>query len=251
MKRTVTIGFTLLTILLVSPGTLNAQKKKNEQRIKIVVADKSGTAVKIDTLIKGDITPDSIKLKNGEVIYLARHKGAGTIKHIGNGKEDNFLTITSDDNEENGKNNIARKITVISGDSADIQLTGKDGDVIIVKNGNYIMEGKGGKVVTWSSSSASSSKKSKGESYVYISEDKDSGKSGEKSVNVKVTEGGKDNSVEMTKYVIAKDGIVVSVEGSDEKKVNDLAKDIELKLGVSKDDKNMKKVKEKIKTTKK
>jgi len=39
----------------------------------------------------------------------------------------------------------------------------------------------------------------------------------------------------MTKYVIAKDGVVVTVESNDEAKAKDLIKDIENKLGVNKE----------------
>jgi hypothetical protein len=45
-----------------------------------------------------------------------------------------------------------------------------------------------------------------------------------------------DNHAEMTKYVISKDGVVVMVESKDEAKAKDLIKEIENKLGVSKED---------------
>jgi hypothetical protein len=38
--------------------------------------------------------------------------------------------------------------------------------------------------------------------------------------------------MEKTKYVIAKDGMVVTVEGNDETKAKELVKEIEAKLGV-------------------
>jgi hypothetical protein len=199
MKRIVTIGLALLVVLLIPAGLLTAQEKKSEQHIKIVVADKSGTSVVIDTLINGHISTDSIKLKNGEIIVFAKHDGAGKVK---------FIT------EEGEK-------------------------------------GEGGKVITWSSSSSTSSTSgdSKSMKYIYISDDKDSGKSGEKTYDVRVTEDEKDSNMEKTKYVIAKDGIVVSIEGNDESKVKDLIKDVESKLGVT-DDKKVEKEETK-KTTKK
>ena len=40
----------------------------------------------------------------------------------------------------------------------------------------------------------------------------------------------------MTKYVIAKDGVVVTVESKDEAKAKDLIKEIENKLGISEED---------------
>ena len=93
---------------------------------------------------------------------------------------------------------------------------------------------------------------SKGGRYIYINEENKSIKNGEKTFDVKVISDEKDNQMEMTKYVIAKDGMVISIEGNDEAKVKDLIKDIEAKLGVSKEDKNVKQViKEEPKKTKK
>jgi hypothetical protein len=216
MKRIVKIGLSAFLVFLISAGISNAQEKKNEQRIKIIVSDKSGTKVEIDTLIKDGVSADSIKLKNGEVIYLARHYSAGSAKHISGSKGQMFVTVSSDD-------------------SAHLRQTGDGGEIIIVKNGKHIIEGKGGKVVTWSSSEGDS----EGADYIYIKEDKKSLKDGEKTINVKVTTDENEN-IEKTKYIIAKDGMVVTVEGNDDAKVKDLIKEIESKLGVSRDAKNTK-----------
>lgn len=248
MKRIVKIGLTLFLAFLIPSGILKAQDKKNEQRIKIVVADNSGTKVEIDTLIKGDVSADSIKLKNGEVIYLARHGDVGTIKHVEGENGSMYVTVTYDDKGDKGDKKIIKEITVISDDSAHIHQVGEGSDVIIVKGGKHFTEGKGGRVVTWSSSEGDSN----GEKIIYVNEGKDSGKNGEKTFNVEVTTNEKENTVEKTKYVIAKDGMVISIEGNDEAKVKDLVKDVESKLGVSKEDKNMKQVvKEETKKTSK
>ena len=45
-----------------------------------------------------------------------------------------------------------------------------------------------------------------------------------------------DSSEEKSRYVIAKDGIVVTVEGKDEAKTKAFAKEIEEKLGVKSED---------------
>ena len=44
----------------------------------------------------------------------------------------------------------------------------------------------------------------------------------------------------MTRSVIAKDGMVVTVEGKDEAKVNELAKEIQKKMGVNPDESTQK-----------
>jgi hypothetical protein len=41
-----------------------------------------------------------------------------------------------------------------------------------------------------------------------------------------------DQNVDKTRFVIAKDGMVVTIEGTDEEKTKDLAKEIEKRLGV-------------------
>jgi len=246
MKRIVRIGFILFLAFLIPAGVLNAQEKKNEQRIKIVVADKSGTKVEIDTLIKGSGTADSIKLKNGEVIYLSNHGAVGTTKHVEGEKGQMYVTVASDDKGNKGDKKIMKEITVISDDSVHVHQVGEGSNVIIVKGGKHFTEGKGGRVVTWSSSKGDSN----GEKFIYINESKDSGKNSKKTYNVEVTTDEKGNSVEKTKYVIAKDGMVVSIEGNDEAKVKELVKDVESKLGVSKGDKNSKQmVKEETKKT--
>jgi hypothetical protein len=193
MKRFGTIGLTVILAFLIPCGFLNAQEKKSEQKIKIVVADKSGTTVEIDTIIKSDIPVESIKMKNGEVIHLSSHGSVGTVKHIESGNGEIYVTVASS-------------------------------------------EGNSG-----------------GVKYIYINEDKENVTGGEKSIDVKVTTDEKGNNVEKTKYVIAKDGIVVTVEGDDEAKVKEIIKSIESKLGVNQVDKDSKGVvkEETKKTTKK
>jgi len=241
MKRIVKIVLALIPAFLLPAVILTAQEKEKQEHVKIVIADKSGTKVEIDTLIKGEKPADSIKLKNGEVIYLTRHGKPGKITHTETGNGSMFVTYSSYDK---GDKKTQKKIIVVSGDSTKV-LEG--GDVIIVRAGKYMKEGKGGNVVTWSTSEGDS----KGSKYIYINKDKNTGEKGEKTVEVKVTTD-ENNTVEKTKYVIAKNGMVVTVEGNDEAKVKEIIKEIESKLGVSKDDKNTKQiVKEETKKSKK
>jgi hypothetical protein len=231
MKRIEKTGLTLLVILLF-PAILSAQEKKDEQRVKIVVVDKSGTKVEIDTLIKDSGSIDSIMLKNGEVIYMTNHVNMGTVKNVESRNGKIIMTFTSD---EKGNKEVTKELTVISGDSATVLKGGEGSTVVVMKDGNHIIEGTGGKVVTWSSSSGSSD----GAKYIYINEGNGSHNSSEKTIEVKVTTDEKEKNVEMTKYVIAKDGMVVSIEGNDEAKVKDLVKDIESRMGVNRGDKDV------------
>jgi len=203
MKRIVTIALTLILVVLIPSGIINAQEKKNEQKIKIIVVDKEGTKVEIDTVMKG----------------------------------------------ENGERMIMKHVTVTDSDSEHLQHISEAGDIVIIRSDTHLTEEPGGKTFTWTSSGSNSGDVK----YIYINETKDTVKGGEKTYDVKVVTDEKDNSVEKTKYVIAKDGMVVTVEGSDEAKVKEMIMEIESKLGVSKEDKNEKQVvkEETKKTTKK
>ena len=125
------------------------QEKKNGQHIKIVVVDKSGNRTEIDTLLKGGTMPDSIRLKNGEMISIRKHcnmeeEMAGTEGH------DCEMSITVN-SEKGSKDKIIKKVKVIAGDST---MTFKDDEeegVTVIKGGKHFVEGKGGDVMVWSS----------------------------------------------------------------------------------------------------
>lgn len=125
---------------MLSVALVSAQDKKTEQRIKVIVEDGSGKKVIIDTVYKDTPAPDSIKLKDGTVIFM-KHEGDGAdTRH---GEKVNVIMRSS---KENGDN---------------------------------------------------------------------------------------DSSADETRIVIAKDGMVVTIEGNDEAKAQELAKEIENKLGVN------------------
>jgi hypothetical protein len=99
----------------------------------------------------------------------------------------------------------------------------KNGTVVYLKNseGESISKNEGGKkhfLITYSTRG----------------EDIDGGCDG-KTVDVYVSGDDNEKTGEKSTYVIAKDGIVVTIEGNDETKTNDLAKEIEKKLGVHND----------------
>ena len=174
----------------------NGQGKKSEQKLKVVVNNGSGTKVVIDTVFYGSQHPDSIKLKDGSVIYI-KHHGEQVDMKENNGKEDFFVTYSSDDNNEGSEVN---------------------------------KEGRGNmkyKVIT-----RSSRKEGDKSETIYINKNDSSDIDNEKTFDVYVSSDDKDSSVEKTKFVIAKDGMVVTIEGNDEAKAKELAKDIEAKLDV-------------------
>jgi hypothetical protein len=220
MKRiTSIIIFTLIICAVPFSGTL-AQEKKSEQKIKIIVSDGSGTEVVIDTLIKDGETNDSIRIKGGKVIYIG-HSGDETgIKH--NDDSEHVYVYVSSDNKE--KNKDAKTITIVSSEPGSWSEKNGDSDVIIMKKADHAAGT--GKSSSYSHYSFSKTESDMADNY--------------------------DTVEDMTRSVIAKDGMVVTVEGKDEAKVNELAKEIQKKMGVKPDESSKKQtVKEEKKSVKK
>lgn len=174
MKQVCKIIFTFLIITIFPYSILSGQEKKNEQRIKIIVADGSDTKVVIDTLLNDGMINDSIRLKDGKVIFIGHAGDKYLTKSHGNNKHV-FVNVTSD-GDNTGKE--VKEITVISSDSLNLTEKGEHGNVFFYTDDN------------------------------------------------------KESDVEKTRYVIAKDGMVVTVEGTDETKAKELIREIEKKLGV-------------------
>jgi hypothetical protein len=166
MKRIQTV-ITVLFFIILPFSIASGQEKKNEQKVKIVIVDGSGTNVVIDTTFSGSGKIDSVIAKDGKVIYIAKKSPEWTDK---NG---NHVSV------------IAR--------------TDKDGT------------------------------KSEHQ-YIYISDGDGNVDSGNDVIDVIVDNDVIDNETEKTRYVIAKKGITVSIEGTDEARIKELASEIEKKL---------------------
>lgn len=185
-------------------------------------------------------------------IILAMLIPAGFISGQEKKEQKQIKVIVSD---EDGKHSIiidttfnteVNGVKVVEGQPIMI-MKGDDGEnVVIVKSGNHVTEGEGGHVMTWSASSAGEKGK-----LVYINEGHTEMKDGEKKINIEVRTDESGNKVEKTSYIIAKDGMVVTIEGDSEEKVKELAAVIESSLGVGKDNKSAKTevVKEETKKT--
>ncbi len=168
MKSILRVFYAISIIFLFTSSLVFGQERKSEQKIKIVIDDGSGTKMVIDTLIKDGTMKDSIKLKDGEVIYL-KHRGKDVNIENREGNEHVFVTVSDDDKKSKRE---VKNITVISSDSEK-------------------------------------------------EDEAEEGGSADKRLDV-----------EKTKYVIKKNGMVVSVEGSDYEKVKDLVKVIESNLDI-------------------
>lgn len=226
MKRIMRIAFITLIVCLIPVVTLTGQDKRPMNHVKVVVVDKSGNKTELDTLLTDGPMADSIKLKNGDMVYIGKHGSMAEIM-AGAGSHNCEMSVTINSDNE-GKEKIVKKYKIVTGDSTQIIKDKEGEDIIIVKEGKHIVEGKGGDVMVWSSDKTGS----KGGNVIYINEGKEELKNGEKIFDVQVSKDDSGNEVEKTKYVLAKDGMVISIEGNDEAKVKDLVKDIESKMGV-------------------
>jgi hypothetical protein len=227
MKRIVKIAMAVVPLFLIPVLVLNAQENGKEKHIKVVMVDNAGNKVQLDTLIKGEINSDSIKLKNGEIIYLSRvGKPGKNINHVSS--ETMIVTSSSDEKSPKEKQ---KKIIIVTDDGDSSKLI-EHGDVVIVNAGNHKNTGEGQSYAFVTSKSGGS-----GSKFVYVDEDKSTGD--------------KNNNVEKSKFVIAKDGIVVTVEGNDEAKAKEVIEAVKAKLGVNKEDKSGKDADKETKKAKK
>lgn len=195
----------------------SGQDKKSEKKVKIIVADKDGTKTIIDTTFTGDSTPDSIALKNGKVIYFETPGSVTTNLINEEGKGKIYVTAIIDE-EKDGEKSKEENVIIIRGDKGEWTVTPSTGTSEHVyayvsddpkgekTEKHVVITSKAGKDAIW--------------------EEKD-GETFHVTVDSNV-----DTNTDMTKYVIAKDGLVVTVESNDEAKAKEIIKMIEDKLDV-------------------
>lgn len=218
--KTITIS---LFVCLIPFSIVLGQEKKCEKKIKIIIADDSGTKVIIDTLMNEGMNNDSICLKDGKVIYLRQARENG---HKRKDRGDEYVTVTVTDDGKRSKK-IVKEITIVSSDSAICNIS-EDCDKIVTygDSSDFHKNHKGQyKVITKTIRAEGGNDQT-----IYISDGDDSGKETEETINVIVDTDEKDSEIENTRYVISKNGMVVTVEGEDYAKVKELVKEIENKL---------------------
>jgi hypothetical protein len=196
MKRILNIVCTAITILIIPFSVVMGQYKKSEEKIKIITDDGSGTKVILDTIFYNSPKPDSIKLKDDT-----------------DGKE-------------------FKEVTVVSSHSLQSNMAGDSNNVMYYSNsGSH--EGRGGskyKVMTRKSDGQSEK-----EEIIYLNKGRNPDKEIENTFDVFVSDDEDDSTIEKSRYVIAKDGMVVTIEGNDDGRTKELVKVIESKLGVKSD----------------
>ena len=112
MKRR--ILYTATFILMIPFSFTSAQDMKSEQKVKIVVNDGSGSKVLMDTVFSDSKGPDSLKLKDGTIVYM-KHPDSDSDYRNHKGKDHFFVTYSSDGKEQGRE---YKEVTVTSSDSA-------------------------------------------------------------------------------------------------------------------------------------
>jgi hypothetical protein len=230
--------FVLIMLIGSVPLTMAfGQEKKSEQKkIKVVIDDGSGAKTVLDTTFTGGTLPETVTLKDGNVIFIGEPgKGVAHIKP-GTGTRDVFVTVTSDDK---GDKKVEKKVIVMSSDS--VKWTTKSpekGENIYVYSTTENTGGKPGTKVVVSAASVGEDilEEEGGNNIIVIKEGKMIKSEGGKTFSIRVESDDVDSDIETTKYVIAKDGLVITVEGSDEASAKEILKVIESKLDIKSDE---------------
>lgn len=229
MKRIFKSVFLALFVLSVSSILVMGQDKKSEQKVKVIINDGSGNKVVIDTIFKDTPAPDSIIVNDGTVIYLNHGEEGKGSKHHG---REHFNVTYSADGKGEGKQ--IKEMTIISTDSLSKTESGDSNKVYFYTN--TIHRGRDDRGNVRYRVIRDHNEKADKDEVIYINKDDSTEMKEGKNFNVYVTENDNDSETVKSRFVIAKDGMVVTIEGNDEAKTKELADEIREKLGVTKAD---------------
>jgi hypothetical protein len=221
--------FTLFVILALPIAIISAQDIQTEKKIKIVIEDEKGNKTIIDTTFTGTPGSNAITLKNGKTIFIGNGEG---LEHFNISEGDGHMTVTMTSDGKNDQK-IEKTITITSSDSAEWVSSGQGGTKTYSftpatgdPEKHVIIAHAGDENVEWESAD--------GKQRVIVSVSKSAG-TDHKEVMVHVPSVGNndvDTNTNTTKMVVARDGMVITIEGEDEAKVKDLMKLIESNLGL-------------------
>jgi hypothetical protein len=233
MKRIVKNVFLILLATTFPLALASGQEKKSEQKVKVMITDKDGNMTQLDTTFNGDSMPDSIALKNGKVVYFAHGNSDMPHLKVDGGKGNIYVTCTIDDD---GEKSTDGKVIIMSGDKMEWTVAPSTGskEHVYIQTSDGEESGKTVKHVVVSSAVDGDAlwQEKDGKKVIVLKEgisDSDG-----KTIHVKV-DSDNDTETDMTKYVIAKDGVVVTVESNDEAKAKEIISTIEAKLDAKTD----------------
>jgi hypothetical protein len=213
----------LLLFALTVPFTIASGQEKNEKKIKVVINNGSGEKTVLDTTITDGNFPETITTKDGKVIFIEK-----PVSHSEPGKVEKILNITVTDDAD-GKTEETEKIIIMSGDRETWTTTStSDGTKHVQVFASAEAEGDGlvKHIIETATDDENGSGISKGGNVYVITKEKsiyaDSGREG---LKVDVKSG--DIETKGTRYIIAKDGVVITVESDDEAKAKEIVRKIE------------------------
>ncbi len=190
MKRIFTTFLVLLTAGTLPYNLALGQEKKTEKKIKVVVADKDGEKVVLDTVFTGSDLPGEVEFKDGRVLLIAENgdKSEWTVKSSSS-SEPHIMVFSGSKKDDSG---IEKKVIITSEPEGSKEWRQKDGEQVVIVDESRISE---------------------------ITEDG-------KTIRIMVKED-TESRPGMSSYVIAKDGVVVTVEYDDEKKGQEIIRELE------------------------
>jgi len=230
MQKIYKIISSALIIGLIPFSILAGQEKKSEQKIKIIINDDSGRKVVVDTVIKDGKEMKSFTLKDGNVIFIG-DSGDKTDLLTDEGGKQVIVKVTSDGGDTKEE---VREITIIRSDSSATWSVKENGGKVFAFSDTKSTEGNPGEeqsMMLWSEKDGSGT----GEKVIIIKDGKVIEKEGENSFSYTIKPVNKESDFEMTKYVIKKNGMVITIEGDDYVKVKEIADEIESKIDSKKD----------------
>jgi hypothetical protein len=238
MKMNLKILLLLLLVVTVPFTIASGQEKKNEKKIKIVIDDGSGEKTVLDTTMTDGNIPGTITTKDGKVIVIGEPSS-----HSEQVKGEKMMHVTVTDDTD-GKTEKTEKIIIMSGDGDTwTTTTAGDGKKHVKVYANAESDGDepvkhvfvtttGDKKGTWTS-------ESDGKVYIITRAESIETDSDGENVKIRIESGDTETETEATKYIIAKDGIVVTIESDNEAKAKELVKEIENKLGINEEAKEL------------
>jgi hypothetical protein len=240
MKKIIQYASGLLIICLLSATVVSAQETKKENKIKIIVDDGSGKKIIIDTVITDVAGKDPVIVKDGKVIVFST-PGEITHSRSGSGKQEVIVNVEA---EGDNSGDITKTITIINADSLKSHSNGKEKVMIVTSDAH---EGNGKATTHYAiTRSGHPEKAGKGNVYFYSNDDNNTESGNNEIFEVRVDTGDRDEMPDTkVRYVVAKNGMVVTIEGNDEAKAKELFNEIEKKL----DEGNSAKVKKEVSKT--
>jgi hypothetical protein len=238
MERFLKLLFFMTMVFSVPLSVASGQEKKNEQKIKVIVADDSGSRTVIDTTFTGEKMPETITLRNGKVIHIT--KAGPDLSDLDTDSKGKKVIVSVSSDMKDGKE-TEDKVIIMSSDSVKwtVKPDGDKGSVYVYSRSKSSGEKPEKHIIIASSGDKLS--ELEGKNRIIISNGKVISHDGGKSFDIVVTDDNGESDSNTARYVFAKDGVVVTIESDDEAIAKELIKEIESRLDAKADTKKTEK----------